>query len=370
MDKFAPSESSRTGVPADSNSRFTSQSSTTEDLLKQQTVGLVALDDFRKRRAEALERKERAASRGGSGASTPQDGGSTPRPFKKKRLMTAKGKLSFADDDEHDDASNDFPSGTRPRGSTPADSAGTFEPEGRAVKKKLAANTGIGLKPRVMTKSALQREAQQAEIARQDFVGMRDAVKATEVVVPFVFYDGTNTPGGRCRVKKGDHIWLVLDKARKVGAELGVGGDKGRRDWARVSVDDLMLVRDEVIVPHHYELYHFLFNKVVAFNGPLFDYSAQTTKATPIATDAASADVTNHNPLDRPDKNRDRSSAAPDAELEGFGDDASITKVVDRRWYERNKHIFPASVWVEYSPGKEISKMQRKDTEGNSFFFS
>lgn len=101
-----------------------------------------------------------------------------------------------------------------------------------------------------MTKLALQREAQQADIARQEFLVMREAVKATEVVIPFVFYDGTNTPGGRCRVKKGDHVWLFLDKARKVGAELGVGGDRSRRDWARVSVDDLMLVRGEVILPH------------------------------------------------------------------------------------------------------------------------
>lgn len=106
------------------------------------------------------------------------------------------------------------------------------------------------MKPRVMTKTALQREAQQAETARQDFVVMREAVKATEVVIPFVFYDGTNVPGGRCRIKKGEQIWLFLDKARKVGAELGVGGDKSRRDWARVSIDDLMLVRGEVILPH------------------------------------------------------------------------------------------------------------------------
>jgi protein FAM50 len=116
-------------------------------------------------------------------------------------------------------------------------------------KKKLGANTSIGLKPRVMTKTALQREAQQADLARQDFLAMREAVKATEVVIPYVFYDGTNIPGGRCRVKKGDHIWLFLDRARKVGAELGVGGDKSRRDWARVNVDDLMLVRGEVILP-------------------------------------------------------------------------------------------------------------------------
>lgn len=43
------------------NPRFTSQASTAEDLLKSQTVGLVHLSDFRKRRAEALEQKEREA---------------------------------------------------------------------------------------------------------------------------------------------------------------------------------------------------------------------------------------------------------------------------------------------------------------------
>lgn len=124
------------------------------------------------------------------------------------------------------------------------------ETEGKGLKKKnLAANTNIGLKPRVMTKIALQREAQQADLARQEFLAMREAVKATEVVIPYVFYDGTDIPGGRCRVKKGDHIWLFLDRARKVGAERGVGGDKSRRDWARVNVDDLMLVRGEVILP-------------------------------------------------------------------------------------------------------------------------
>ena len=42
--------------------RFTSQASTAEDLLSSQTVGLVHLSDFRKRRAEALEKKELQAS--------------------------------------------------------------------------------------------------------------------------------------------------------------------------------------------------------------------------------------------------------------------------------------------------------------------
>jgi protein FAM50 len=169
---------------------------------------------------------------------------------KKKRKITTKGKLSFGTEEE-DDTETAVSKTASPRQGTPIDST-AVKPEGESnvVKKKLGANSSVGLKPRVMTKTALQREAQQAEFARRDFVVMRDAVKATEVVIPFVFYDGTNIPGGRCRLKKGEQIWLFLDKARKLGAELGVGGDKSRRDWARVSVDDLMFVRGEVIIPH------------------------------------------------------------------------------------------------------------------------
>lgn len=87
---------------------------------------------------------------------------------------------------------------------------------------------------------------------------MQDAVKNTEILIPFIFYDGTNIPAGTVKVKKGDPVWLFLDRCRKVGAELGVGGNSGatkgrkdnRREWARVSVDDLMLVKGDIIVPH------------------------------------------------------------------------------------------------------------------------
>jgi protein FAM50 len=117
-------------------------------------------------------------------------------------------------------------------------------------KKKFGPRSGVTFVPKVRTKAALIQEAQTREKLRKEFLALQEAVKNTEMMVPFVFYDGTNTPGGICKVKKGDHIWLFLDKARKVGAELGVGGDRGRREWARVSVDDLMLVKGEIIIPH------------------------------------------------------------------------------------------------------------------------
>lgn len=59
----APSSGSSTPNP-----RFVSQNTAAEDLLKNQTVGLVHLDDFRKRRAEAIDSE---LGSNASGASTP-----------------------------------------------------------------------------------------------------------------------------------------------------------------------------------------------------------------------------------------------------------------------------------------------------------
>ena len=117
--------------------------------------------------------------------------------------------------------------------------------------------------PKVLTKAALQAEAVARDNLRKEFLAIQEAVRNTEILIPFVFYDGTNIPGGVVKVKKGDHIWLFLDRCRKVGAKLGVSGggtasgggstknkNDSRREWARVGVDDLLCVRGEVIIPH------------------------------------------------------------------------------------------------------------------------
>lgn len=112
-----------------------------------------------------------------------------------------------------------------------------------------------------MTKAAAEAEAQAREALRKEFLAMQEEIKNTEILIPFIFYDGTNIPAGTVKVKKGDPVWLFLDRCRKVGAELGVGGTvsslksrkDNRREWARVGVDDLMLVKGEVIVPHFFQ---------------------------------------------------------------------------------------------------------------------
>lgn len=56
------------GNSTPNTSRWTSQAHAVEDRLKEETIGLVTLDDFRKRRAEALEAAQDVS---GSGATTP-----------------------------------------------------------------------------------------------------------------------------------------------------------------------------------------------------------------------------------------------------------------------------------------------------------
>lgn len=255
-------------------SRFKAPSNlTTSERLSTNTVGLVALSDFRKRRAEVLEQQEREAREAlRSGTNTPKlldsrsrsatpnnasDGTGTDPEARRaaKKLKKKKALVSFGDDDEED---TDGPVVVVKKKKTT-----TWEGKDEYAKEeqdsderkmtKITANAAIGVVPRALTKAALRREAAERDALRKEFLILQETVKNTEVAIPFVFYDGTNTPGGTVRVRKGEFVWVFLDKGRKVGAELAVGGDKNahaRRDWARVGVDDLLLVRGTMIIPH------------------------------------------------------------------------------------------------------------------------
>lgn len=247
------------------SSRFAPPNQTSHDRLANTTVGLVALSDFRKRRAEALEQQQREAREAAAAAGTPTPDRSqtaTPdvaasdsaspapaAPPRKKARKTTKKRaklLSFDDDgSQDDDDGGSGGDGSKDGAAPPSDAPATRPRAG------LKANAAVAVVPKPATKSALRREAAEREALRREFLQLQEAVKATEIAIPFVFYDGANTPGGTVRMKKGDPVWLFLDKGRKVGAGLGVGDQSTpRKSWARVGVDDLLLVRDTVIIPH------------------------------------------------------------------------------------------------------------------------
>ena len=169
---------------------------------------------------------------------------------KKKRKVVGTAKLSFGMDEDEEGHGGDSTEGPTPQDSNANSRSGTPGIKDLSTKKKKIANASVAA-PKALTKAALLKEAQTREVLRKEFLILQDAIKEMEINIPFVFYDGTNIPGGVCRIKKGDFVWVFLDRSRKVGAELGVGEKaNSRREWARIGVDDLMMVRGNIIIPH------------------------------------------------------------------------------------------------------------------------
>ncbi|OAA74272.1 XAP5 domain-containing protein [Akanthomyces lecanii RCEF 1005] len=382
-------------MPDPTASRFTPQNKTTQERISTNTVGLVALSDFRKRRAEVLEQQEREArdANTATGPSTPidrlqtgtpgnstggedaaSDSGSAAAMPRTRPLKTAKRKqkpgkklLSFGDDnDDEEENGNDSEATSAGRSERSKNLRAEEHGAGEVKGGKIKANASVGLVPKSVTKSALRKEAAERETLRREFLTMQEAVKATEIAIPFIFYDGANTPGGTVRMKKGDFVWVFLDKSRKVGAELGVGEQaNATRAWARVGVDDLMIVRGTVIIPHHYDFYYFVINKSIGPGGKrLFNYSAEPPEKSAAAPEPLTGGLITAAEVKA-------AKGLPDiATLEGADEDPMETKVVDRRWYERNKHIYPASTWQDFDPEMDYTNQVRKDGGGNTFFYS
>jgi protein FAM50 len=112
-------------------------------------------------------------------------------------------------------------------------------------------------------------------------------------------------------------------------------------------------------------------NKCLGPGGtPIFDYSAEAPKKTsepePQPEPQRSEGAAAADPMARP-----KPDAPPPVDintLEGATDEPTLTKVVDRRWYDRHKHIYPASMWQEFDPEKDYSSEVRRDTGGNTLF--
>ena len=292
------------------------------------------------------------AEGGGAESASRKDAQQPPR--KKQKASINKGKLSFAPDDEEEEDSGAYTDVSNNNNLVPTNSVSPA-PNSRSI-STTPEPTAAPLKPKhnpllphpppkALTKSTLRREAQERELLRREFLALQERIKNEEIVIPFVFYDGTNIiPRERgVKVKKGEAVWLFLERARRMS---------GRREWLRVSVDDLLLVRGEVIIPHHYEFYYFLVNLTEGPNGLLFNYPSPLESNPP---DSSSNTPAPAHPV--------RPTVIVGTE------DPTMTKVVDRRWYERNKHIFPASVWTNFDPTKDYKGMVRRDRDNNAFFF-
>ncbi|OSX65014.1 hypothetical protein POSPLADRAFT_1135240 [Postia placenta MAD-698-R-SB12] len=274
-----------------SSNRFVGQNDSMEDTLKKSTVGLVRLEEFQQRRKELEEAKAREAAR-------TNELKEEQKKVKKRKKM-AKSTLSFALDDEGGEGEGDSPSQN-----------GDGEKPAKRPKSRKNPNVDTSFLP---DREREEAERRQREELRQEWLRKQEEMKREEIEITYSYWDGS---GHRKSVvcKKGDDISTFLEKCRQQFPEL-----RG------VSVDNLMYVKEDLIVPHHYTFYDFIVNKARGKSGPLFNFDVH-----------------------------DDVRLLADATVEK--DESHAGKVVERSWYQRNKHIFPASRWEVYDPEKSYGK--------------
>ncbi|KAF6766805.1 XAP5 protein [Kalmanozyma brasiliensis GHG001] len=304
-------ESERNHTGAD---RFVGKNDSMEDALKKSTVGLVHLEDFQKLRSELEEEKKREAAR------TNELKADEKSAKKNKKVKKERAKLSFAYDDDEEEDGGAGPSklkteanGKRKRGSGDAvneDSLDDLDSGPLPTTKKTSLKN-----PNVDTSFLPDRDREEAERRmreelRQEWLRKQEEMKKEDVEITYSYWDGT---GHRKTVlcKKGDTIAHFLERCRQQVSEL-----RG------VSVDSMMYIKEDLIIPHHYSFYDFIVNKARGKSGPLFNFDVH-----------------------------DDIRLVADASVEK--DESHAGKVVERSFYNRNKHVWPYSRWEVYDPKKE-----------------
>ncbi|KAL7539258.1 hypothetical protein ACHAXR_010752 [Thalassiosira sp. AJA248-18] len=321
----ADSERGKLGIDAkfDTNANVSAE----EQKFRTKTVGLVTAEEFRKASAEV----EKARGRKGEGIfgeDQGDDGGEggggdvvteeerkkleKERKKARKKAMREKKKrmaaLSFAgEEDEEIGNDNDAKAGAK---SSPSSSSQENGSNKQSIMKNPEVDTSF-----LPDQEREQRSQSERERLRKEWLDRQKAIKEEILEITYSYWDGT---GHRRTVqcKKGDTVGRFLELVR---CDLA----KEFREMGNVSSDALLYVKEDLIIPQDISFYDLIATRARGKSGPLFNF----------------------------DVHDDVRLGAVDARIEK--DESHPGKVVERRWYDRNKHIFPASRWEMYDPAKE-----------------
>ncbi|VDO05007.1 unnamed protein product [Rodentolepis nana] len=158
-----------------------------------------------------------------------------------------------------------------------------------------------------------EEEKQLREELRREWHAKQAAIKEEEINITYSYWDGSGHRR-QVKMKKGHSIHLFLHRCL----------EQLRKDFSELraaSADQMMYIKEDLIIPHHYSFYDFIVTKARGKSGPLFAFDVY-------------------------DDVRIRMDASKEKEESHAG------KVCLRSWYERHKHIFPASRWEPYDPAK------------------
>jgi protein FAM50 len=267
-----------------------------EQTFRLKTVGLVSAEEFKRAALESAQPQEEATHAKPSKEDVEKQEKEAKK--RKKKLLREKKKimstLSFVDNEE--------------------DEALVYEQDDVMGKE-------TNLKDPTVDTSFLpdkQREQKQHEERlrlEREWKESQLMIKAHDLEIIYSYWDGSGHRRS-CQVKKGNTIGEFLEQVRKSLC-------KEFRELQSTSTDGLLYVKEDLILPHDVTFYDLIALKARGKSGPLFHF----------------------------DVHEDVRIGTIDVRIEK--DEAHPGKVVERQWYDRNKHIFPASRWEIYDPSKD-----------------
>uniref|UniRef100_A0A1B0CQ99 Protein FAM50 homolog n=1 Tax=Lutzomyia longipalpis TaxID=7200 RepID=A0A1B0CQ99_LUTLO len=299
--------------------KFASHYDAVEQQLKSSTIGLVTLDEMKAKQEDIVREREKKLAQKKEEKDREKLRALEAKQAEKNKQQKQIQALSFTlDEDEAEDDASEEEEEVKEVKKSPKRSWMDVED---VPKKKIKKNPDVDTSF-LPDREREERENRLREELRQEWVAQQATTKDQEITITFSYWDGS---GHRRSVvmKKGHSIYQFLQKClellRKEFSELKT-----------VMADQLMYVKEDLILPHHYTFYDFIVTKARGKSGPLFQFDVH-----------------------------DDIRMISDATIEK--EESHAGKVLLRSWYERNKHIFPASRWEPYDPTKTYDKYTIKD---------
>ncbi|CAB4064564.1 FAM50 [Lepeophtheirus salmonis] len=307
-------------------SKFSSRIDQVDNDLKTSTVGLLTMEEMKTRQENALKEREKMLARKDLERQEEiQKNEKHKLELRLKRKSQIK-TLSFNLDEDEEEDSDESTNSEKDEKLKPEDeSESKSKDEGpkeiidegdEKSKKRLGKDPGVDTSflPDVDRDEA---ENKLREELRQKWVEKQKALKDESINIVYSYWDGWGHRRS-LTMKKGKTIYQFLQKALETLRP-------DFPDLKVVTADQLMYVKEDLIIPQTNSFYDFIVTKARGKSGPLFNFDVH-----------------------------DDVRLMSDHRLEK--DESHAGKVVLRSWYERNKHIFPASRWEPYDPSKTYDK--------------
>lgn len=293
--------------------KFATHYNAVEQQLKTSTIGLVTLNEMKAKQENIVKERERKLAQKEREKEQEKERALAAKQAEKNKQKRQIQALSFSlDEDEVEVSAEEEEEETKERSKD-----NDLGPVVKKIKKNPDVDTSF-----LPDREREEEENRLREELRQEWARKQNALKEEEIEITFSYWDGS---GHRRSVimKKGNSIYQLLQRCLEVL----------RREFSElktVMADQLMYVKEDLILPHHYTFYDFIVTKARGKSGPLFTFDVH-----------------------------DDIRVMHDASVET--EESHAGKVLLRSWYERNKHIFPASRWEPFDPTKSYDKYTVSD---------